>query len=103
MAFYLGSGSKAQDLHRDDQCHYTRHPAKSETEIGIMFAGTKSHRANGATNVVPGSNHWDDHRKSSLEEAVPAELEKGDALMWYDCYNLCMLLWRAGFTEKNAV
>ncbi|KAL4902159.1 hypothetical protein BDW74DRAFT_158707 [Aspergillus multicolor] len=82
MAFYLGPGSKAQGLHRDDQCHHTRHPAKYETDIGIMFAGTRSHRANGATNVVPGSNHWDDHRKPRADEAVPAELEKGDALIW---------------------
>ncbi|PYH49783.1 uncharacterized protein BP01DRAFT_387937 [Aspergillus saccharolyticus JOP 1030-1] len=82
MAFYLGPGSKAQGLHRDDRCHYTRHPARYETDNGIKFAGTKSYKANGVTNVVPGSNHWDDHRKPNPEEAVPAELEKGDALIW---------------------
>ncbi|KAJ4167419.1 hypothetical protein NW754_011234 [Fusarium falciforme] len=82
MAFWLGPGAKAQGLHRDDQCHHTRHPAKYETELGIMFACTKSRKANGATNVVPFSHKWDDERKPSLDEATPAELEVGDALMW---------------------
>ncbi|PKY03899.1 PhyH-domain-containing protein [Aspergillus campestris IBT 28561] len=82
MAFWLGPGSQAQGLHRDDQCHHTRHPAKYETDLGIMFAGTPSRKANGATNVVPGSHLWDDERKPSMEEACPAELEKGDALIW---------------------
>lgn len=82
MAFYLAPGSKAQGLHRDDQCHHTRHPAKYETELGIMFACTRSHKDNGATNVVPYSHLWDDERKPMLEEAASAELEKGDALIW---------------------
>lgn len=82
MAFWLGPGSKAQGLHRDDQCHHTRHPAKYETELGIMFACTKSHKANGATNVIPFSHKWDDERKPTMDEATPAELERGDALMW---------------------
>lgn len=83
MAFWVGPGSEAQGLHRDDQCHHTRHPAKYETDLGIMFAGTRSHAANGATNVVPGSHLWDDERKPMRSEAIPAELEKGDALLWY--------------------
>ncbi|OQE14959.1 hypothetical protein PENSTE_c031G02470 [Penicillium steckii] len=82
MAFWIGPGAQAQGLHRDDQCHHTRHPAKYETDLGIMFAATKSHKANGATRVVPGSNKWDDHRKPRLDEATSAELDKGDALMW---------------------
>lgn len=65
MAFWIGSGAQAQGLHRDDQCHHTRHPAKYETEIGLMFAVTKSHKANGATRVVPGSNKWDDQKTST--------------------------------------
>ncbi|KAF9887191.1 hypothetical protein FE257_010445 [Aspergillus nanangensis] len=82
MAFWLGPGSTAQGLHRDDQCHHTQHPAKYETDLGIMFAGTPSRKINGATNVVPGSHQWDDERKPKMEEACPAELEKGDALIW---------------------
>lgn len=82
MAFWIGPGAQAQGLHRDDQCHHTRHPAKYETDLGLMFAATRSRAANGATRVVPGSNKWDDHRKPWPSEAVPAELEKGDALMW---------------------
>ncbi|KAI9729401.1 MAG: hypothetical protein M1834_006925 [Cirrosporium novae-zelandiae] len=82
MAFWVGPGSEAQGLHRDDQCHHTRHPAKYETDIGIMFAGTKSTREMGTTNIVPGSHKWDDERKPTMEETVPAEMEKGDALIW---------------------
>lgn len=83
MAFWIGPGAQAQGLHRDDQCHHTRHPAKYETDLGLMFAATRSRKENGATRVVPGSNRWDDSRKPDPSEAVPAELEKGDALMWY--------------------
>ena len=42
MAFWLGPGSKPQGLHRDDQCHHTRYPAKYETDLGIMYAITPS-------------------------------------------------------------
>lgn len=85
MAFWVGPGSAAQGLHRDDQCHHTRHPAKYETEVGIMFAGTKATRENGATNLVPGSHKWDDYRKPRRDEVAFAEMEKGDAVIWSAC------------------
>lgn len=82
MAFWVGPGSEAQGLHRDDQCHHTRHPAKYETDLGIMFAGTDSRKANGATNVVPFSHTWDDERKPKWSECTQAEMTKGDAFIW---------------------
>ena len=49
--------------------------------IGCVTALTKTTKENGATIVIPGSHKWDDDRPPYDEEAVPAELEPGDALI----------------------
>jgi ectoine hydroxylase-related dioxygenase (phytanoyl-CoA dioxygenase family) len=50
--------------------------------IGCVTALTKTTAANGATIGIPGSHLWGPDRRPYDHEAVPAELEPGDALIF---------------------
>ncbi|KAL2823634.1 hypothetical protein BJY01DRAFT_263302 [Aspergillus pseudoustus] len=75
-------GAAAWGLRRQDECHHIAHPAKRESDLGILYAGTDVTRENGAVRVVVGSNRWDDLRDPVPEEEVLVELRKGDAVLW---------------------
>ena len=86
VAFDMRPGARQQPLHRDEDVWGTTHEQsfsrQSIRQIGVLIAGTKSVKENGATLVIPGSHKWDDVRLPKLEEAVHAELEPGDALIF---------------------
>jgi hypothetical protein len=83
MAIRIGPGEKAQPLHRDDGAVLWRHPDYGrEARVQIMVALSDFTEANGATRVIPGSNHWDDSRPPKVNETIPAEMTKGSALIW---------------------
>jgi ectoine hydroxylase-related dioxygenase (phytanoyl-CoA dioxygenase family) len=75
-------GAAAWGLRRRDECHHITHPAKRESDLGIMYASTEVTMQNGAVRVVVGSNWWVDERDPTAEEVL-VELRKGDALVWY--------------------
>ncbi|KAK7900808.1 hypothetical protein LTR67_003092 [Exophiala xenobiotica] len=50
--------------------------------LGCVTALTKTTKENGATICIPGSHVWGPERCPYDEEAVPAELEPGDALIF---------------------
>lgn len=50
--------------------------------MGLMVGLTKCTKKNGATMVVPGSHLWDEDRAPKVSDAVPAELDVGDALIF---------------------
>ncbi|KAL8743195.1 MAG: hypothetical protein Q9190_004430 [Brigantiaea leucoxantha] len=50
--------------------------------MGILVAGVRTTRENGATLFVPGSHLWDHSRQPRPEEVVPAELEVGEAFLF---------------------
>ncbi|RDI86606.1 Mannan endo-1,6-alpha-mannosidase [Venturia inaequalis] len=81
-----GPGAKQQPLHRDEDVWGTTHerPFRKEDirQLGVLIAGTKSVKENGATLVIPGSHLWDDERIPREEEAAYAEMEPGDALIF---------------------
>lgn len=79
IAIYPGQGH--QPLHRDDVLMYNPHPGP-QIRVQIMFALTDFTAANGATNVVPGSHHWGTDQGPTIEDAVPAEMKAGSALIW---------------------
>jgi len=54
------------------------HPAL----LGCIVAVTRTTRENGATMVIPGSHVWGPERAPREHEAIPAELEIGDALIF---------------------
>ncbi|CAF0999058.1 unnamed protein product [Rotaria sordida] len=82
VAFRVNPGGKQQGLHRDDADFHAR-PCDWPMMIGCVIALTRTHKDNGATIVIPGSHAWEDQNRIPLvEEAVPAELEPGDATIF---------------------
>ncbi|KAE8327940.1 hypothetical protein BDV39DRAFT_192346 [Aspergillus sergii] len=75
-------GSAPWGLRRQDDCHHISHPAKRESDLGIMYAANDFTTENGAVRVVIGSNNWTDQRDPTEEEESLVELRKGDALLW---------------------
>lgn len=51
--------------------------------LGCVTALTKTTKENGATIVIPGSHLWGPERCPLDEEAVPAELNPGDSLVFF--------------------
>lgn len=79
----VGPGSARQGLHRDDQDHHATHThgdPRETTKLGCFVATSKTTRANGATEIVPGSHVWDDERKPQVEECTYGEMDPGDAV-----------------------
>ena len=76
-------GQGAQPLHRDDLSFFWQHPIYGrEGRLQIMVAVSDFTDANGATRVIPGSNHWDDERSPRNDETVAAEMTAGSAFIW---------------------
>ena len=79
----IGPGEPAQTLHRD---HWAwdafAFPAGLEVEISTIWAMQDFTDANGATRVIPGSHRWEDQRKPTHADTVPAEMEKGSVLVY---------------------
>ncbi|KAJ4992067.1 hypothetical protein SVAN01_02388 [Stagonosporopsis vannaccii] len=81
VGFRINPGGKQQVLHRDDN-DYHPHDKELPVMIGCVTALTKTTKENGATVAIPGSHLWDPDRRPLEEEAVPAELEPGDAFIF---------------------
>lgn len=87
VGFQVNPGSKQQGLHRDEIDYHVRDVDRAGDTgkgmlIGCVTALTRTTKANGATVVIPGSHRWSDDRCPYDHEAVPAELEPGDATIF---------------------
>ncbi len=79
----LAPGQGSQTVHRDQWAFdFFPFPAGFEVECHTMWAMTEFTEANGATRVIPGSNHWEDKLRPSIDETVPAEMTKGSVLLY---------------------
>jgi ectoine hydroxylase-related dioxygenase (phytanoyl-CoA dioxygenase family) len=79
----LAPGQGGQPVHRDQWAFdFFPFPSGFEVECHTMWAMTDFTEANGATRVIPGSNHWDDKLRPSIEETVPSEMSKGSVLLY---------------------
>jgi ectoine hydroxylase-related dioxygenase (phytanoyl-CoA dioxygenase family) len=80
----IGPGNKAQPLHRDLENYHPfigMGPAGPEAMINFLVALTDFTEENGATRVIPGSNHWPDYEdRGNPEMTIPAEMKSGDVL-----------------------
>lgn len=80
----IGPGNKAQPLHRDlenDIPFVGIGPSGPEVAINFLIALTDFTEENGATRVIPGSNHWPDFNdRGKPEMTIPAEMKAGDCL-----------------------
>ncbi|MCG5438988.1 phytanoyl-CoA dioxygenase family protein [Micromonospora foliorum] len=81
QAIQIDPGQGRQPLHRDDSLHLRRHPGPT-TRVQLMLALSEFTQENGATLVIPGSHHWDDERAPRYNEAIPAAMPAGSALLW---------------------
>lgn len=81
VGFRVNPGGQQQVLHRDDN-DYHPHDKELPVMIGCVTAVTKTTRHNGATVAIPGSHRWGPERQPLDEEAIPAELEPGDAFIF---------------------
>ena len=81
-AVAIAPGESAQILHRDRGIWGGYLPRKVEPLFSTIWATTPFTRANGATQVVPGSQYWDKDRQPEPHEIAYAEMEPGSVL----CY-----------------
>src|SRR6478735_4097750 len=78
----IGPGEPAQLVHRDQWAFdFFSFPSGFEVECHTMWAMSEFTEANGATRVIPGSNHWADKLRPSDDETVAAEMPKGSVLL----------------------
>lgn len=78
----IGPQETAQDLHRDeDAWRFFKNP-KPLLQVEAMFALSDFTKANGATQVVPGSHLWTDDREPTAAEVTQAEMAAGSALVY---------------------
>ena len=75
-------GQGAQPLHRDRLAWGGFLPAALEPQLNTIWAVTDFTRENGATRVVPGSNHWDPERTAQPHEIAYAEMAAGSVLVY---------------------
>jgi ectoine hydroxylase-related dioxygenase (phytanoyl-CoA dioxygenase family) len=81
-AFRVNPGGRQQALHRDDADYHARN-VDFPVLLGCVAAITKTTKENGATVVIPGSHTWGPERMPEEEEAIPAELDVGGALIFF--------------------
>ncbi|WP_098893869.1 phytanoyl-CoA dioxygenase family protein [Streptomyces sp. t99] len=81
----IGPGNQAQMLHRDLENWFPfigMGPAGPEVTINFLVALTDFTEENGATRVIPGSNHWSDFEdRGTPEQTIPAVMNAGDVLL----------------------
>ena len=75
-------GQGAQPLHRDRLAWGGYLPAELEPQLNTIWAVTDFTQENGATRVVPGSNHWDPERTAEPHEIAYAEMSAGSVLVY---------------------
>ena len=82
QAVSIGPDETAQVLHRDRGVWGGFVPRRIETQISTIWAVTDFTRENGATLVVPGSQHWDKDRQPEAHEVAAAEMAAGSVLIY---------------------
>ena len=75
-------GQKKQLLHRDRLAWGGYLPSTLEPQLNSIWAVSDFTKANGATQVVPQSNHWDPKREVLANEIQYAEMKAGSVLVY---------------------
>lgn len=79
----IGPGETGQPIHRDQWAFdFFQFPNGYEVQCNTLWAMTDFTEENGATRVIPGSNHFEDKQQFKLDDTVPAEMPKGSVLVY---------------------
>ncbi|MDG2025527.1 MAG: phytanoyl-CoA dioxygenase family protein [Acidimicrobiales bacterium] len=114
-----GPGAEQQYVHRDQDVWNFLPKPHPEVQVASIVALTDFTADNGATRLVPASNHWDDDRYPTDDELIVAEMPAGAAVLYLGSTfhaggtNCTADEWRRGFhlsfvvgwlrTEENNV
>ncbi len=79
----IGPGEPAQTIHRDQWAFdFFTFPKGFEVQCNTIWAMTDFTERNGATRVIPGSNHYEDKLRFEEKDTIPAEMTKGSVLIY---------------------
>ena len=79
----IGPGESAQSIHRDQWAFdFFPFPKGYEVQCNTIWAMTDFTEENGATRVIPGSNHAEDRLQFEHADTECAEMEKGSVLLY---------------------
>jgi len=82
QTIFIDPGQGAQTLHRDRLAWGGYIPREIEPQFNTIYALTDFTKENGATRVVPGSNHWDYKKRAEKDQICQAEMSVGSVLMY---------------------
>jgi len=79
----IGPGEPAQQIHRDQWAFdFFSFPRGYDVQCNTIWALTDFTEENGATRLVPKSNHREDGLQFTEADTVPAEMRKGSVLVY---------------------
>jgi len=79
----IGPESPGQSIHRDQWAFdFFEFPSDYDVQCNTIWALTDFTEANGATRLIPGSQHLPNAHTHTLDETVPAEMSKGSCLLY---------------------
>lgn len=82
QTIYIHPEQGAQPLHRDRLAWGGYIPRSIEPQFNTIWALTDFTKENGATRLVPGSNHWPDEQRAQPEQMCQAEMSAGSVLLY---------------------
>ena len=82
QTIFIGPGQGSQPLHRDRLAWGGYIPRSIEPQFNTIWALTDFTAENGATRVVPGSNHWPDEQRAESDQICQAEMSRGSVLIY---------------------
>ena len=80
-AIEIGPGERAQPLHPDDAIYPVPRP-HAELVLNVMWPFDDFTEENGATRLVPGSQHWIDERPGARLRTVAVTMPAGSAMLY---------------------
>lgn len=79
----IGPDSPGQAIHRDQWAFdFFEFPSDYDVQCNTIWALTDFTEANGATRLMPGSQHLPNAHTHTVDETVPAEMTKGSCLLY---------------------
>jgi ectoine hydroxylase-related dioxygenase (phytanoyl-CoA dioxygenase family) len=82
----IDPGEPAQPVHRDQWAFdFFPFPKDYEVQCNTIWAMTDFTEENGATRIIPGSNHFEDRMQFEEKHTIAAEMKRGSVLFYNGC------------------